>query len=145
MHVARSSYPDTLLRSPTTNGIIHYGKDRAHICSSETESMTMNDLGKSIRLCLQVALLGVITPGVRGITCKWDSQSIVIKFIYDGSYTEEEYELCEDVATELMASFPEHRVSMERVAIPLPDSLREEFLYSWVYIRREGETGTHAK
>ena len=99
--------------------------------------MNNDEIRPNLLLALQVSLLGMITSNVRGITCGWDNNNIVIKHIFESNFSDEDVELCEEVASEVIASFPHHNIETHQAFIPLPDSIDDEFLSAWVYLRRE--------
>jgi hypothetical protein len=84
--------------------------------------MKANDLRASVLLGMQVALLGCIGCGVRKILCRWNDQEIRARAIFDGEIPEEDAEAMLEAETEIMASFPDHDVSItcERCDAPLP-------------------------
>lgn len=83
--------------------------------------MKANDLRASVLLGMQVALLGCIGCGVRKILCRWNDHEIRARAIFDGEIREEDAEAMLDAETEIMASFPNHDVSItcERCDAPL--------------------------
>ena len=83
--------------------------------------MKVNDLRASVLLGMQVALLGCIGCGVRKILCRWDDREIKARAIFDGEIHEEDVEAMLEAETEIMASFPNHEVSItcERCDAPL--------------------------
>lgn len=99
----------------------------------------MNDreLRISVLLSLQVALLGEISPNIRGITCSWDSSKIIIRCIFHGAIKEEDRDSMEFVCTEVIADFPNHEVEMEYIRADSPESLQKYGLMAWVYCRKE--------
>lgn len=99
--------------------------------------MSLNDLRISLLIVLQASLLRMITPNIRGITCKVDGQTIVLKFIYEGRYSDEEGEDCDDVATEVIAYFPDHRLDLQIISTDINESIEEQTLGDWAYLRKE--------
>ena len=100
--------------------------------------MTVDEGRLRLLLGMQVALLGMITPQIRGITCGWIDNAITLKFLYDGPYSEDDEEDCEDVVTEIMSHFPEHQVELQMLELQAPESLKDQYLQAWVYLRKEG-------
>lgn len=86
---------------------------------------------------MQVALLGNITPNMRAITCGWDDKSIHLRFIFDKPASEDEAELCSEIETEMMASFPNHKFLRDILAVPTSETLNEHYLEANVYGRNE--------
>lgn len=99
--------------------------------------MSEAELRVSILLSLQRALLGEITPSLRGVTVGWDSSEIIIHCFFDGEISYENRESMEVVATEVMADFPEHKVSVQCFRKDTPESLNSYALKAWVYHRHE--------
>lgn len=82
--------------------------------------MKANDLRASVLLGMQVALLGCIGCGVRKVLCRWNEREIRARAIFDGEIREEDEEAMREAETELMASFPQHDISItcERYDVP---------------------------
>lgn len=99
--------------------------------------MNPADFQATVRLSLQIALLGMITPNIRAITCGWDSITINVKFIYDGDFSDNDADLAEEVASEVISSFPDYMISTKCISVPSPSSFNEELLSHLVYRRRE--------
>lgn len=90
-----------------------------------------------VLLSLQVALLDMVTPNMRAITCKWDSNNIFIRFIYDGEISEKDKENCDEIATEVISHFSHHKIEFEVVRSDVPTPLKDQVLNAWVYKRCE--------
>jgi hypothetical protein len=88
-------------------------------------------------LGLMFALLKEVTPNIRGITCGWNTTEVTIKFYFDGFFSEEEQESMECIATEVIASLPDHDLDVECQRIDYPESLEPYKLSEWVYLRKE--------
>ena len=100
--------------------------------------MKQIDLRIEVLLSLQTALLGEVSPNLRGVTCDWDTSRLVIHCIFDGVILEEDRESMECVATELIAYFPEdYQVLLECIRKDAPQPLQTCMLKKWVYWRRE--------
>lgn len=95
------------------------------------------ELRRRVLLTFQVALLGMVTPSLRGVTVHWDEQQILAHFLFDGPTGEEEREACSDIEAEVMASFPDHEVSVLSRRVDFPGDLTGELLDAWVYRRKE--------
>ena len=85
--------------------------------------MTSSELRIKVLLCLQSALLGEITPNIRGITCGWNNSSITIHCYFQDEISEQEAESMECIATEVIAHFPDLKISIESKRLDLPESL----------------------
>jgi hypothetical protein len=99
--------------------------------------MNSIDLRTQVLLSLQCALLGEITPNIRGITCSWDTSKITIVCYLQDDISEDIEESMECVATEVMADFPEHQVEIECKKLDEPEPLNPYTLSAWVYRRKE--------
>ncbi len=89
-----------------------------------------------VALLLQVALLGEVSPPLRGVGFPLEGERIRIFFYYDGPISEEDGESASNVETEVMAGVTrpgEVFAEVIRLDAPTkpPDPLR------WVYRRRE--------
>lgn len=54
--------------------------------------MIDNELRIKILLSLQVALLGEITPNIRGITCGWNNFKITVHCYFQGEINDDDKE-----------------------------------------------------
>jgi hypothetical protein len=91
----------------------------------------------SLRLSLQTALLGVVTPSLRAVACGWQGDTIIIDFLFDGSFTADEAEDCRVASSEVVANFSKARLDERITAYPYPMPLSDKRLSHWVYIRKE--------
>lgn len=60
-----------------------------------------------LRLSAMRALWGIITPNVREVSVEEKNNIISLYFYYDKEPSEQEIELAEDAATEVISDFPE--------------------------------------
>jgi hypothetical protein len=95
------------------------------------------DKNVSLRLSVQTALLGLVTPKLRAVACGWQGDTIIIDFLFDGEFTAEEAEECRVASTEVVADYPKARLDERITAYPYPMPLGEKRLSHWVYIRKE--------
>ena len=95
------------------------------------------ELRRRVLLTFQVALLGMVTPSLRGVTVRWDERSILAHCLFDGPTGEEEREACSDIEAEVMASFPDQEVNVLPRRVDAPRDLTSELLDAWVYRRKE--------
>lgn len=95
------------------------------------------ELRRRVLLTFQVALLGMVTPSLRGVTVRWDQRRILAHCLFDGPTGEEEREACSDIEAEVMASFPDCEVEVLARRLDAPEDLTPELLDAWVYRRRE--------
>ena len=92
---------------------------------------------RAVLLTAQVALLGEVSTAVRGITLGWTSQKILLRAVFEGEVQDDDRESMDCVATEILASFPNHEVDFECIRDDAPESLGPHFLMAWVFVRKE--------
>lgn len=95
------------------------------------------DLRRDVLLTFQVGLLGMVDDHLRGVTVSWDDGRIDGVLLYDGALGDIEVETASDVEAEIMASFPEHEVSVAARRYDAPGDLNAAGLKAWVFCRRE--------
>ncbi len=120
----------------TTFGIIHYGKNGAHIvpCNPHIKGNFM-DIAY-IRSSIQVALLGHITPNLRGISIEYKESNLKTLFYYDNPPSEDEKELANLVDTEFISDFPNLvKTDFEIIHLPQPQRIPNQGML--VYLRYE--------
>lgn len=87
-------------------------------------------------MAVQRALLGAITPSVRGITVGDAPLDVRIRWYFDGPIRMEEEEMASEVETEVLADMsPDCHVQTELLRIDAPDLMPG--LDFWVYRRWE--------
>lgn len=91
---------------------------------------------QKIVLSLQRALLGSITPNLRGVAVDWNDTEIRVFCYYHGPITDDNREEMSCVHTEVATDFvditPVHFV-LERLDMPMPmNGFR-----AWVFLRKE--------
>jgi hypothetical protein len=99
--------------------------------------MTDDILSAKIKLSFQRALLGEITPNIRGITCGWNDSMITYKCYFHGEISEENQESMDCVATEVVADFPDYMIDFQCERLDMPEPLNAHTLLIWVYKRKE--------
>lgn len=90
-----------------------------------------------VLLSIQRALLGMVTPALRGVAVSWEERSIRGRFIYD-SYAGDNAELVGEIETEVLADFDRNVAThfvVEEAAPPATLTLGVGEV--WVYMRRE--------
>lgn len=101
----------------------------------------MNNIPVKTKILLSIhyALLGEITPNIRGITYSWnDSDALITIYCYfEGKITEEEEEAMECVASEVIADFPEFMIDIKCITIDMSENIGKYMLSEWVYLRKE--------
>jgi hypothetical protein len=91
---------------------------------------------EQVALILQVALLGEVSPALRGVAFRVGDREVQVEFYYDGSVSEEDRESASCVVTEVIAALPEDfSVSEEIVQFDAPARLPT--VEAWAYRRRE--------
>jgi hypothetical protein len=77
-----------------------------------------------LRLSAMRALWGIVTPNLRKVSIQEKDDVISLYFYYDQEPSEEEIELSEDAATEVIADFPEpFLISCNRCVIAYPEKI----------------------
>ncbi|MDU6434742.1 MAG: polymorphic toxin type 50 domain-containing protein, partial [Pantoea sp.] len=134
--------PQTGVSTPTTNGIVHYGKKWCSYCSCKTIGVnsTMKkstDFNNYFKLSIQRALLSNVTNNMRAIMAELSENYIKLFFYYDGEVHEDDEEIVSEIEAEVMADFDEHcnfDVSIIRLDYPNPIKNGNGFC---VYLRKE--------
>jgi hypothetical protein len=83
------------------------------------------------------ALWGEVSPALRSARVKWDDSAVYLYFFYDGKISEEDNESAECVATEFIASYPDHNLEVNIIRLDYPQKVPEEG--ELVYKRREAK------
>ena len=99
--------------------------------------MTNIDLRMRVLLSIQGSMLGLITPNIRGITCKWNEAQIWLRAIFDGEISDDDEEHMSELLTELVSQLPAHNSDIELVRNDFPEAMGPFFLDEWVYRRYE--------
>jgi hypothetical protein len=102
--------------------------------------MTNYEAQRRLRWSIQRALLGAITPNLRGVACGVDSRLISIDFFFDGPFSEDDHERCEVVASEVISDFtdfPDLKISTNVLEYPAPQPMKTKEGNFWVYERFE--------
>lgn len=109
----------------TTQGIIHYGIDGAHVVPSNPYPTADFIDTAFIRSSIQVALLGSVTPNLRAVFVEYVDNQGRIFFYFDHPPSEEEVELANIVETEFRSDFPlkGYRVDHTIIHLPNPSTL----------------------
>ena len=85
-----------------------------------------------LKLSIQGALIGAVTPNLAAVTCGLRDNTILIQAYFDGPVTEEDIERIQVVGTEVIADFPEPFLIEERWASVDGDP---EMLDFWAFKR----------
>ena len=93
------------------------------------------EMRNSVILSVQRALLGEVSPALRGVTVGWDEKSITILCYYDRKISPEDREAMSCVETEVMADFPQLQIDLDVIECDAPQNIK--LLDAWVYRRGE--------
>ncbi len=82
----------------------------------------------SIRLSVQRALLGHVTPNLRVVSIKYVDNCIQLIFYYDHTPSEEEQELADFTDTEFIADFPspDYKTDFQIITLPYPNKIPKD-------------------
>lgn len=92
----------------------------------------------NVLMSVQRALLGRVTPNLRGVTVGWESKLIRVHCFYDGVVSDDDHRRMDEVADQVRADFPDDfdcELVVERYDPGF--SLNERTLDLWVYLRYE--------
>ena len=95
------------------------------------------ELRHQVLMVFQTALLGMVTPDLRGVSVNWSPTQIRGFFFYDGDVSEAEREIVSDVESEVIASFSKFAVDLEARSCPASKRLPSLEAGAWVYRRLE--------
>lgn len=88
-------------------------------------------------LSLQRALLGMVTPALRGVAVAWSDDRVAARFIYESDRSGQ-VELVQEVETEVLADFADDvRTEFSVEVAEGPASLHLAKGEVWAYRRRE--------
>jgi hypothetical protein len=96
-----------------------------------------SNLRAALLLSIQRALLGEVTPNIRAVTGRIDSDRIVLRWIVDGAISDELKGDLGAVGTEVVADFPIHQISEEFVRCDAPADIRGHYLDYIAYLRKD--------
>lgn len=89
-------------------------------------------------LGLQIALLGMVTPNVRNISCQADNGVIRLRTYFAGEVTADDEERMEEVASELISHFPGADIVSECLRLDPPTVVADHLKYI-AFARYEGQ------
>ena len=95
------------------------------------------EMRSKVLLAFQTALLGMVTPFLRGVAVAWSDKAITGRLLFDSDVAIEERECASDVEAEVAAAFPDHEVDVKAETYSFPKPMNEKGLVAWVYRRRE--------
>lgn len=89
-----------------------------------------------LRLSAMRALWGIVTPNLREVSIQEKDHVISLYFYYDQEPSEEEIDLSEDAATEVIANYPDpYLIACERQVVKSPEKIN--FVGYLIYSRFE--------
>lgn len=91
----------------------------------------------SLVLSANRALWGEISAAVRAVYIREIDNEVQLRFIMDGPISEEDKESISCVGAEVIASFPEHRISESAVRLDPPAPIHVPEGWHLVFLRRE--------
>lgn len=97
----------------------------------------MNDYILDLKLSIQRALLGEITPNIRCVTINIINKKIELSFFIDGKVTEDDQENISCIETEVIADFEDNfdiKTNIKRIDYPYPIVIEHGYC---VYRRKE--------
>ena len=95
----------------------------------------MNITVSSIRCSLQVALLGAVTPNLRAVSVTTFQNEVTLYFYYEHQPCDEEIEISEVVASEVVSDFIEVSIIVKRIVLQMPKNITEKGIL--VFHKRE--------
>ena len=96
----------------------------------------MNENRSLLGMSLQRALLGQVSPRLRGVAVDDDGQLIRLRFFINGPVSEDDTVIASEVETELLADLSsERKVETDVIRLDAPQRLPDSNL--WVFQRRE--------
>lgn len=87
----------------------------------------------TLKLSIQVALLGEVTDRLVRVTCGLKDRQIQVRAYFSGRVTEEDIERIQFVGTEVIADFPEG-YTIDETAVSVDDG-EPEMLDFWAFVR----------
>jgi hypothetical protein len=97
--------------------------------------MREDTMRPSVLLSFQTALLGGITPQLRGVTVDWDDRRIEGVFVFESREAGEA--IVHEVEEHVLRIFPHHSVSLRSLTWQPSRALDPTALREWVYRRKE--------
>lgn len=95
-----------------------------------------NELARAL-LCMQNALLGIVTPTLRAVTVDIDvdKKKLFFSFFYDEEISDELFDLASTACAEASANFPHYTLVDEIKQIKHPQEM--PFRGRYAYLRKE--------
>jgi len=99
--------------------------------------MDPTQLRVRVMMSFQRALLGVVTPSLRGVSVSWDEHRIRARFVYEADDSRH-VELVQETETQVLADFGAEVVTDFAIEVtPNQSTLALNEGEVWVYLRRE--------
>ena len=92
---------------------------------------------RDVLIAFQTALLGMVTPNLRGVSVNWDNWRIAGLFVYEGQISELEKEIVSDIEGEVISHFSRHTIDLMVRECDAKVDLEQFSLGVWVYQRSE--------
>ncbi len=128
----------TGIREPTSFGVIHHDSDgRYHVVPARPDSLEEDRSLETLLLSCQRALIGEVTPSLRGVAVKWRDDCILMIFYHQGVLNqgiENEY-YC--IATEVIADYIDAKIAEKIIRCDAPKPLPKFENTNLVYLRKE--------
>ena len=83
------------------------------------------------------ALLGEVSPTLRGITVGLKEKKAKLVCYFDGEIQENDINSMNSVEAEMLADLPEMEIDFNVERLDYPEPLSEKTLDEWLYLRRE--------
>ena len=89
--------------------------------------MTSSDMRVRVLPSVQRAFLGHIGIAVRAIVCRWATDKIHVRTVFDGEINDDDAEAMSEAETEVVADFPSHvEVFFKLERCDYPASIKHE-------------------
>lgn len=92
-----------------------------------------------LRLRVQKALLGSITPNMRAIFCEWILNAIKVHLIFDGEIHEQDIEEVKLIKLKVQSLFPGNEIEVYTSRFDLPQNRPDMGDSFMVYCRKEAK------
>ncbi|MEQ5777165.1 hypothetical protein J4E05_16705 [Thalassospira sp. NFXS8] len=90
------------------------------------------------RLILQVSLLNMITPNIRGVACCMENKLLRIFYVFDGAISERDVENYDQVEGLAISHCPDgYDVRTDAISLKAEEKRACKGNYEWIYLRQE--------
>ncbi|WP_244471344.1 hypothetical protein [Rhizobium ecuadorense] len=97
--------------------------------------MSAPDREIRLRLSVQNALLGQVSSALAAVSCGWNENEIVLEFMVDSDFSDEDQECMEIVASEVVADFADETITSVFTSLPSDRPKVTVAKRWWVYKR----------